>query len=93
MYGVNSAAMLAGIILGGIIGLLINLIPTIIAFIKGNTNKMQIILLNIVIPWTLSIIVVLINIIFSVGAILSIIISIINIILWIVALVKAIKGY
>lgn len=72
---------------GVIIGLAINLIPTIIAFVKGNTNKMQVLLLNIV-PWGLSMITVLFGV-----AVISIVIAIINIILWIIALVKAIRGY
>lgn len=85
-----------------IIGLLINLIPTIIAFIKCNMNKMQVLLLNII-PWVLSIIFFIITyIVYEFGSktefniimiILSSIVSIINIILWIIALVKAIRDY
>lgn len=80
-------SMVFAVIIGGIIGLMINLIPTIIAFVKGNANKMQVLLLNII-PWVLSTITVFFGV-----AIISIVIAIINIILWIVALVKAIRGY
>lgn len=85
-----------------IIGLLINLIPTIIAFIKDNMNKIQVLLLNII-PWILSIILFIITyIVYEFGSktefniimiILSGIVSIINIILWIIALVKAIRDF
>ena len=87
MYAANTTTMVIGIIIGGIIRLIINLVPTIIAFVKGNSNKIQVLLLNII-PWGLSIIILLIQVPF-----LSIVIGVINIVLWIVALVKAIKGY
>lgn len=82
----STSAIFVGLA-GVIIGLAINLIPTIIAFVKGNTNKMQVLLLNIV-PWGLS----MITVFFGV-AVISIVIAIVNIILWIIALVKAIREY
>jgi uncharacterized membrane protein len=83
----SSHSIVFAVIIGVIIGLMINFIPTIIAFVKGNANKMQVLLLNII-PWGLSIVTSFLGV-----AIISIVIAIINIILWVVALVKAIRDY
>ena len=71
----SSTSMIFAGLAGVIIGLAINLIPTIIAFVKGNTNKMQVLLLNIV-SWGLSIITVFFGV-----AVISMVIAIVNIIL------------
>ena len=88
METVAPTSMIFASILGLIIGLAINLIPTIIAFVKGNLNKIQVLLLNIL-PWGLSIIT---AFIFE-SIVISIVLSIVNITIWIIALVKAIRGY
>lgn len=93
---------LAIIIGAGVLGLVINLLPTIIAFIKNTYNKVTVLMLNII-PWLLSLFVTLIttfvvtpntssNAILAIAGVIGVIISLINIVLWIVAFIKAIRG-
>lgn len=87
------------IIVGTVLGLVINLLPTIIAFIKRSYNKITVLLLNII-PWFLSLITLAIASSLTIrngemsiiALVITAVISLINIVLWIVALIKAIRS-
>lgn len=83
---------------GVVLGLGINLLPTIIAFIKNTYNKVNVLLLN-VIPWLLSVFTTLITtFVLAPNAnsdtifIIGVIVSLINIVFWIAALIKAVRS-
>lgn len=65
--------------------LIINFLPTIIAFARKNTNKAEVLLLN-GIPYALSLLLVFVEI-----PLLNPISDLLNIVLWVAALIKAIK--
>lgn len=69
-----------------ILSLIINFMPTVIAFARKNTNEVEVLLLN-GIPYALSVLLVFISI-----PVLNPIMALLNIVLWVVALIKAIKG-
>lgn len=72
--------------LGGfLLSLIINFLPTIIAYARKNTNKVEVLLLN-GIPYVLSVLLVFIQVPF-----LKFISDILNIVLWVAALIKALK--
>lgn len=74
------------IVVGGfVLSLIINFLPTIIAFVKGSYEKISILLLN-GIPYALSVVLVFISI-----PTLKPIVALINIVLWVVALIMAFK--
>lgn len=87
------------IIVGTVLGLVINLLPSIIAFIKRSYNKITVLLLNII-PWFLSLITLAIASSLTIrngemsiiALVITAVISLINIALWIVALIKAIRS-
>lgn len=68
-----------------VLSLIINFLPTIIAFVKGSYEKFNILMLN-GIPYALSVVLVFISI-----PVLNPIVALINIVLWVAALLKALK--
>lgn len=84
-----------------VLSLIINFLPTIIAFLKGSYNKFNVLLLNLI-PWLLSLFTTLIttfvlapnansDAILMFATIIRVIVSLINIVFWIAALIKAIR--
>lgn len=88
-------------ICGFVLSLIINFLPTIIAFLKGSYNKFNVLLLNLI-PWLISLFTTLIttfvlapnansDAILTIATIIGVIISFVNIVFWIAALIKAIR--
>lgn len=71
---------------GLILSLIINFLPTIIAFVKGSYKKINVLLLN-GIPYALSVVLIFISI-----PVLNPIIALINIVSWVAALIMALKN-
>lgn len=108
MSAATSAALPVGgsiisVILPMLLGLIIHFIPSGLAFIKRNSNFRRIFMLNLI-PWVINFIVNIIVLILSgiwseieflaiIILVLEVIWGIICIIIWIIALVKAIRGY
>ena len=86
-----SGPIILGMLIGVVVGLLLQFLPIIIAMIKGSTNRGEVIILNLLVFGGGIVNGVVFGLLVPI-TVVQILISIGLFVLWIIALVKAIKG-